>query len=256
MAAVTDDRPLSAKRSMIDIHCHILPEVDDGAKSWEMALEMCRLARQDGIDHIVATPHANEHYAFDRDRLMIKLEELERRTAGLLTLSLGCDFHLSYDNLEDVLAHPGRYTIGNSHYLLVEFSDYAISSQINEVFGRLFRIGLIPVVTHPERNPILQQDLRRVQEWAEQGCVIQVTASAVTGSWGDSPRRCSQWLLEHGAVHVLASDAHDDKYRVPLLSAAQAAVSKVFGPEVARALVEDNPRAIINGRPVPFLPEG
>lgn len=241
---------------MVDIHCHILPEVDDGAKSWDMALEMCRLARQDGIDHIVATPHANEQYAFDRDQLMIKLKELERRTAGSLTLSLGCDFHLSYDNLEDVLAHPGRYTIGNTKYLLVEFSDYAIPSHINDVFERLFAIGLSPVLTHPERNPILQKDLRRVQEWAEEGCVIQVTASAVTGSWGNSARRCSQWLLEHGAVHILASDAHDDKYRVPVLSAAHAAVAKVFGADVARALVDDNPRAIVNGHPHRFLPGG
>ena len=241
---------------MVDIHCHILPEVDDGAKSWEMALEMCRLARQDGIDHIVATPHANEHYAYERDQLMIKLEELERRTEGSLTFSLGCDFHLSYDNLEAVLSHPERYTIGNSKYLLVEFSDYAIPLQINEFFARLFALGLTPVLTHPERNPILQQDLRRVLEWAEEGCLVQVTASSVTGFRGDAARRCSQWLLEHGAVHVLASDAHDDKYRVPVLSAAHAAVAKVFGLDVARALVDDNPRAIVNGHPIPFLSGG
>jgi len=90
---------------------------------------------------------------------MIKLEGLERRTAGSLTFSLGCDFHLSYENLEAVLSHPGRYTIGNSKYLLVEFSDYAIPLQINEFFARLFARGLTPVLTHPERNPILQQDL-------------------------------------------------------------------------------------------------
>jgi protein-tyrosine phosphatase len=187
---------------------------------------------------------------------MIKLEELERRTAGSITFSLGCDFHLSYDNLEAVLSHPERYTIGNSKYLLVEFSDYAIPLQINEFFARLFARGLTPVLTHPERNPILQQDLRRVLEWAEEGCLVQVTASSVTGFWGEAARRCSQWLLEHGAVHVLASDAHDDKYRVPVLSAAHAAVAKVFGLDVARALVDDNPRAIVNGHPIPFLSGG
>src|ERR1700679_14886 len=89
-----------------------------------------------------ATPRFSAHYAYERDQLMIKLEELERRNAGSITFSLGCDFHLSYDNLEAVLSHPEWYTIGNSKYLLVEFSDYAIPLQINEFFARLFAIGL------------------------------------------------------------------------------------------------------------------
>lgn len=240
---------------MVDIHCHILPGVDDGAKSWDMALEMCRLAQQDGTRHIVATPHANDSYAYNRQELLASLDELQRRVGDLLTFSLGCDFHLSYKNVEDALAHPRRYTIGKGLYLLVEFSDYGIPPQISDSLFRLRLTGIIPVITHPERNPVLQRDLQRVLEWVHEGCLVQVTASALTGFWGDSARRSAHWLLEHRCVHVLASDAHDHTHRTPILSVARDRVGKRFGIEVARALVEENPHAIVAGQPIPFFPK-
>jgi len=105
---------------MIDIHCHILPNVDDGPKSWEISQEMCRMAAEDGIEHIVATPHANERYKYDRQLLASELEYLKGLVGPAPKLSLGCDFHLSYENVQDVLITPERYTIEGSHYLLVE----------------------------------------------------------------------------------------------------------------------------------------
>jgi protein-tyrosine phosphatase len=179
---------------VIDIHCHILPEVDDGPKSWDISREMCRMAVADGIEHIVATPHANERYGYDREYLVGALEHLRQLVGGAPRLSLGCDFHFSYDNLQDVLACPDRYTIEGSPYLLVELSNYSIPVQINECFTRLGDKGITPVITHPERNPILQQTPQRVLQWVEQGCVVQVTASALTGSWGERgvlPSGCS-----------------------------------------------------------------
>src|SRR5262245_27205630 len=86
-------------RQMVDIHCHLLPNVDDGPRSWDVCLQMCDMARADGIEHIVATPHANDEYHYDRQALSRMLEELAQRVAGKLQLSLGCDLHLSYDNL-------------------------------------------------------------------------------------------------------------------------------------------------------------
>jgi protein-tyrosine phosphatase len=240
---------------VIDIHCHILPEVDDGPKSWDVSQEMCRLAAADGIEHIVATPHANERYGYDREYLVGALEHLRQLVGGVPKLSLGCDFHFSYDNLQDVLAHPERYTIEGSHYLLVELSNYGIPVQINECFTRLGDMGITPVITHPERNPILQQAPQRVLQWVEQGCVVQVTASAVTGSWGERVWRTAKWLFERDAVHVLASDAHDVQHRKPLLSAARAAAEEFCSQEVAHALVDDNPRAIVSGQPLPYFPD-
>lgn len=239
---------------MIDIHCHILPEVDDGAKSWEIAVEMCRLASADGIEHIVATPHANERYAYDREDLECALAELRRRVGATPTFSLGCDFHLSYENLKDVKLHPDRYSIGGTPYLLVELSDFSIPPRVDDSMLRLGDLGLTPVLTHPERNPILQQNLGRVVRLAEQGFVVQITASSLTGSWGERARRSARWLLESGAVHVLATDAHDSKHRIPNLSAGRDAAAEICGPEVAQALVDANPRAIIHGLPLPYFP--
>jgi protein-tyrosine phosphatase len=239
---------------VIDIHCHILPMVDDGPTSWETSLEMCRMAAEDGIEHIVATPHANERFHYSRHDLASNLEYLKALVGEKPRLTLGCDFHLSYDNLRDVLISPERYTIEGSHYLLVELSNYSIPSQINECFTRMADVGITPVITHPERNPILQQTQERVLEWVDQGCAVQVTASAVTGMWGQKVVRAAEWLLERDAVHVLATDAHDTKHRTPSLSAARDKVAKLCGAEVARALVDDNPRAIIGDKPLPYFP--
>jgi protein-tyrosine phosphatase len=235
---------------MIDIHSHILPGIDDGSKSWAVTLEMCQLAIRDGITHIVATPHANNTYAYNRDRVRDLVNELNDKVGDQLAVSIGCDFHLSFENIEDAIAHPRRYTIAEKQYLLVEYSEYGIPPQVNDGLFRLQAAGMIPIITHPERNTILQRQPERILESVGAGCLVQVTASAVTGFWGESAKRSAIWLLEHDAVHVLASDAHSDKHRAPILSEARDAVSKRFGAGVARALVLDNPSAIIAGRPL------
>jgi protein-tyrosine phosphatase len=239
---------------VIDIHSHILPNVDDGPKSWEVAAEMCRLAAEDGITQMVATPHSNDHYDFD----VMYLRECRRRLQELVgdspKLSLGCDFHLSYENLQSVLSHPQDYTIGGSRYLLVELSDFSIPTQIGECFFKLADAGVTAVITHPERNPILRRSPQRLMEWIDQGCLVQVTANALTGFWGNRVARFAAWLLEHEAVHVLASDAHDPKHRPPILSAGRDAAADICGDSIADALVESNPAAILSGQPLPYSP--
>jgi protein-tyrosine phosphatase len=240
---------------VIDIHCHILPEVDDGPKSWDVTHEMCRMAVADGIEHIVATPHANERYPYDRERLTATLSQLRALVGETPRLSLGCDLHLSYENLQDVLARPEWYLIEDSHCLLIELSNYSIPANVEESFSQLGDKGITPVITHPERNPILQQTPQRVLRWVEMGCAVQVTASALTGAWGQRAWRTAEWLLQRDAVHVLASDAHDTRHRIPQLSAARKEAEGMCGVEVARALVEDNPRAIVSGQPLPYFPD-
>ena len=212
------------------------------------------MAAEDGIEHIVATPHANERFQYNRQHLARNLEYLRVLVGKTPQLSLGCDFHLSYDNLQEVLISPERFTIEGSHYLLVELSNYSIPSQIGECFTRMADVGITPLITHPERNPILQESQERVLQWVDQGCAVQVTASAVTGAWGPKVVRAAEWLLERDAVHVLATDAHDTKHRTPALSAAREKVAKVYGDDVAKALVDDNPRAVINDKPLPYFP--
>jgi protein-tyrosine phosphatase len=239
---------------VVDIHSHILPEVDDGPKSWDVCVAMCRAAAADGITHMVASPHANERYHYDREYLQGLVAHLQELVGESPKILLGCDFHLSYENLQDAFTNPSRYVIGNTHYLLVEFSNYSVPQNTSDSFLKLGDRGITPVITHPERNPILRESLQRVVEWAEQGCVIQMTGSALTGFWGDRTRRAALWLLEHQAVHVLATDAHDLEKRVPILSNSRDAAAEIVGDEIAEALVTANPNAIVSDQPLPFFP--
>ncbi len=239
---------------MVDIHSHILPEVDDGPKTWDMCVAMCRAAAADGISYMVATPHANDRYHYDREYLQGLVAHLQQLVGDAPKIILGCDFHLSIDNIQDALVHPARYVIGDTRYLLVEFSNYSVPQQTTDSFLKLGDCGLTPIITHPERNPILRESPQRVVEWAEQGCIIQMTGSALTGFWGERTRRAALWLLERQAVHVLASDAHDTEKRVPILSTARDAAAEICGDEVAEALVESNPRAIISNQTLPYFP--
>lgn len=236
------------EKKMVDIHCHILPAVDDGAKTWEVAVQMCQMALADGIEHIVATPHANDEFRYDRELLAGLLSELSKRTGGKPRLSLGCDFHLSFDNFKDVLGSPERYVISGTHYLLVELSDYSVPPAVTTNLSKLISIGICPIITHPERNPVLRRNPGRVLEWVKQGCLVQVTANSMTGRWGDEARAVSEWLMKREAVHVLASDAHGLRSRPPLLSEARASAERIVGTAAAAALVQSNPAAIVAGK--------
>ena len=238
---------------MIDIHSHILPCLDDGSKSWDITLDMCRLAIDDGITHIVATPHADDTYTYSRNRVREIIAELSDKIEDRLTFSIGCDFHLSFENIEAAMLEPHRFTIAAKQYLLVELSDYGIPPQVSNGLFKLQASGMIPIITHPERNGLLQRRPERILEWLRSGCLIQVTASSLTGFWGDTAHRTAMWLLEQNAVHFLASDAHDNQHRKPILSEARDVVAMRFGADIARTLVLDNPEAIISGRPLPTI---
>ena len=239
---------------MIDLHCHLLPAVDDGSKSWEMSVEMCEVAKKDGITHIVCTPHANDEFRYDRASHEKTLAELRSRVTGI-ELSLGCDFHFSYDNIQAVIADPDEFLISGSDYLMVELSDFAMSPAIFKALDQLVAMEIKPVITHPERNLMLQRHADQVIRFAEKGCAIQVTANSHTGHWGDGPKRMVHWLLEHNAVHVIASDAHDPKFRPPIMSQARDEVARSFGEEMALNLVQRNPAAVVQGELMPWFPK-
>lgn len=239
--------------SMIDIHCHILPAIDDGAKSWEISEKMCSMAVADGITHLVATPHANSSYEYNREVFSGMLTELREKTDGKLKFSLGCDFNLSYENLEELFVDPQKFVIEGTQYLLIELSEYAIPPHFTDL---LFRMGaelqIIPILTHPERNPILQAHPEYVLQWLD-SCLVQVTANSLTGKWGKRAKEVAIWLLRQRAVHVIASDAHDPIHRPPVLSAGAKVASEIVGPDAAFDLVQTNPEAIVQGREISSL---
>ena len=218
-------------------------------KSWEMTAEMCRVAARDGITHIVATPHCNDDFLYDRDRYTDMLGELHDAADGQLTFSLGCDFHFSPENIRDALTHPRRYTIGDSQYLLVEFSDYSIPTSVKQDLFSLSRAAeWFPSSLTPSGTRRCCASQRWCSQMIEQGCLVQVTANSITGFWGSRAKKMAEWLLEREAVHVVASDAHDPARRSPMLSQAREALAVLAGDEIAEALVTHNPAAIVDGR--------
>jgi len=229
---------------LIDIHCHLLPAVDDGSKSWDVTLEMCRLAQEDGVTHIVATPHANYEYRYDRVQHIALLDELRARVPTL-SFSLGCDFHLSFENIEDAMKHPERYAIGDTRYLLVELSEYS-TFNVSQTLYQLNTAGLIPILTHPERNPVILGKPELLNQFADVGCLFQITANSLTGFWGKPSQKMCEAMLKQNMVHFIASDAHGVRSRNPILSAARTAAAKIVGIEAASKLVDGNPEAVVN----------
>jgi protein-tyrosine phosphatase len=231
---------------LIDIHSHVLFAIDDGARTLEESVAMVRMAAEHGTTDLVATPHADANYRFDPELIAARRGELESAAAGAVRLHTGCDFHLSYDNIQDAVTHPRKYTIAQKNYLLVEFSDLLIFQNTSEIFERLIDAGMIPIITHPERNGLLRQRVDNIAEWVEQGVRVQVTAQSVTGDFGKRAQTFSRTLLERGLVHVLASDGHDTQRRPPVMDAAHAWVARHYGQPLADTLCISNPGAALS----------
>jgi protein-tyrosine phosphatase len=243
---------------MVDIHHHLLWGLDDGAKDLDTSVAMARHAVADGITHVVCTPHASGQYEYNPELNRAKADQLRQRLAeeGIpLTIGIGCDFHLSYDNIQQAKTDPTRFSINNLGYLLVELPDYGVSRNLTEVFYELQLAGLTPILTHPERNPTLQADSARIAEWMRGGLLVQVTADSVTGKMGKSAEKMAHQLLAKRWVHFLASDAHNVSSRPPRMKAAAEIVAKRYGTEYAESLVTANPRAVFEGKPVVIVEE-
>jgi len=236
---------------MIDVHHHLLPGLDDGSPDLATSVSMSRMAADDGITHVVCTPHASGRYTFNPEIVAAKLAELRAALAAesiTLTLGAGCDFHLSYDNIQDALIHPTKYTVNGKNYLMVELPDFGISPSLSETFYELQLAGITSVLTHPERNPTLQKNPERLAEWMRNGMLTQVTTSSVLGRMGKEAERMAHKLLANRWVHFLATDAHNLTSRPPKMREAFDAVAKRYGADYARRLCVDNPLAVFEGR--------
>jgi protein-tyrosine phosphatase len=181
------------------------------------------------------------------------LEILQQRIGPTPKLGLGCDFHLSFENMQSALEDAAPYCIADSRYLLIEFSNFSIPQQIDDWMTQMLERGVVPIITHPERNPLLQQKPERVLDWVKLGCAVQVTASAMSGSWGERAQQAARWLFKKEAVHVLASDGHDTVRRPPILSEARKNLAKEFGEAIAEEMLETNPGAIVRNDSPPWV---
>ena len=240
---------------MVDLHCHILPGLDDGAKTIEDSLAMAEDAIQDGITHVVATPHASANYRFDFAKVRAAREELQNRVAGRLTLATGCDFHLDHENLTLLKKESAPFCINQKDYLLVEFNEFSIPPSMDQTLHELQLMGLRPIITHPERNSILRAQPERLISWVRLGCYVQVTAGSLSGVFGAGAQEDAWTWIKKGLIHFVSSDGHNTARRPVKLRFAFEAVAKERGESAAQALFVDNPRAAFHGEPLPYVPE-
>lgn len=228
--------------------------MDDGAKTLEVSLAMLEAAAAAGTTDIVATPHADTQYRFHPNLIAERLAELKSASASKIRIHNGCDFHLTFDNVADAIANPAKYTINHKRYLLVELSDLVIFKSTEPDFRRLQDAGMLLVITHPERNPLLRQRLETIRHWVSLGCYMQITGQSLFGRFGTKAKNFSETLLQEGLVHFVASDGHDNKHRPPTMDEALRYISKRFGEQRATALFSTNPMAVLNGEFIPFQP--
>jgi protein-tyrosine phosphatase len=240
---------------MIDIHHHLLFGLDDGPRDIEISQAMAEMSLKNGVTHIVCTPHSSEQFKFDPALNAERLEMLRARLSKGITLGLGCDFHLMFDNIEDAIAHPAKYSINGKQYLLVEFPEHSISQNMKEIFFRLGTAGLVSIITHPERNPVLARNPEKMADWLRQGCYVQITAASLTGRFGKVAQKVSHELLKRNWVNFIATDAHDLTSRPPMLRDAHQLISERYGVETADRLCIHNPRAAFYGEPLPPQPD-
>jgi protein-tyrosine phosphatase len=237
---------------MIDIHSHVIFGVDDGANNVQDSLDMLEMAAASGTTDIVATPHENSEFSYERDVIEKRLDDLKTRIGAKIRLHLGCDLHLSCKNVESALADTEKYSINGMGYLLVEFSDISIPPNTKLMFSQMLNRGLVPIITHPERNNHLQKRITDLAQWVDLGCSVQITAQSLLGTFGGDAKRFSMDLLRRGLVQFVASDAHDTKYRPPRLDTAFAFVRKEFDLDLARLVFVENPLRVLTGEPVEF----
>jgi protein-tyrosine phosphatase len=235
---------------LIDIHSHILPGLDDGSQSLEQSIMMLEAAVQSGTTDIVATPHANDTFPFCPDLVQKRLTELRSFANGRIRIHSGCDFHLSYSNIEDAFRHRSKYTINNGCYLLVEFSEVSVFGRDVNVFAQFRGAGVIPIITHPERNAVLRDRLNDLQRWVHEGCMVQVTAQSFLGAFGRPAKQFADGLLANKLVHFVASDAHDCEHRPPRLDESYKYVMRNAGRERADLLFREYPQCVIDGDPI------
>ena len=234
---------------MIDLHCHLLPGIDDGAPDLETSLVMARIAVQDGIRVMACTPHIYVGM-YDNNgpaiRSAVAALQTQLDAAGIpLRITLGADTHIAPDLVAGL--QSGRVpTLHDSRYFLLEPPHHVAPPRLAETVFELLTAGYMPVITHPERLSWIEDRYETFIELVRQGAWLQVTSGSLTGRFGEAARYWGERLLDEGWVHILATDSHGVTRRPPLLAEGQRAAERWVGAEEARHLVQTRPQGILD----------
>ncbi len=241
---------------MVDIHSHILWEVDDGSHSLDESLEMCRISADDGISVIVATPHAHDslHKTHDPAFLRQKVEDLNNRLQGRPRIELGCELRFTHDVVRHICRDKTAPTLAGGKYVLVEFPHAVVPLGSERALFELMSNDIHPIIAHPERNHMLMAEPERFFELIEMGALGQADTGSFTGNFGRKVQQAAEIMLDHGLLHMIASDCHNTRNRLPGMSAAVAAVADLVGDDYAVAMAESNPMAVVEGKSIPIRP--
>lgn len=245
---------------MIDLHCHILPGLDDGARDLDQAVEMARIAHEDGIEIIVGTPHLfNGSFAYDDLGVFEEKRELLERalTAGDVPLKVlsGAEVHITHDLVASVRRHRERLVLAGGSYIFIEFPHDHVFQGVKDLFFELMSERVTPIIAHPERNMAFARFPKQLYDLVEMGALAQVNGGSLLGHYGPDSEAAALRFLELGLVHFLSSDGHNIHSKPPRLAAAAERAAVVVGRDKASALVRDNPRAVIEDREIPFHPD-
>lgn len=235
----------------VDIHAHVLPGLDDGAANEQESAAMLEMARRHGTRVLVASPHANPSFPYEPETVEKLVNRLRQLAPSGLHLVRGCDFHLTFTNVERALRSPGDFAIDGRSWLLMELSELTVFSNTDALWSRLEEAGLRIILTHPERNALLRQRMDVIERWVDSGRFMQLTAGSLLGRFGPEAQRFAVRLLEAGLAHFVASDAHDLHQRPPRLDEAFAWLAQHYSAEFATQLTRDNPLAAVEGRALP-----
>ncbi len=237
----------------IDIHCHILPGLDDGAKDWDESLAMAELALADGFRTIVATPHQLGTYAGnDGDVIRTEtrhLQELLDARGIPLTVLPGADVRVEPGLIGKIRSGQVVTLADRRRYVLLELP-HELYVPLDRLLGELKAAGMTGILSHPERNQGIQRQPELLKPLLEAGCLMQVTAGSVVGTFGPEIQEFSEWMISEGMVHLLATDAHGSKSRRPLLGRTFDWVEELAGYDAAHRMCCENPGHVINSREI------
>jgi protein-tyrosine phosphatase len=207
---------------VIDLHCHILPGLDDGPANLDFSVAMARAAMADGTQIMVATPHMRKDFDVDPAEIRPAVEQLnERLEAAGIMVRVMSGAEVGYREVADLdTATLEKLCLGNGDYVLVETPYGSRPVDIEGILGRVAERGFKTVLAHPERCPLFQKDVDRLAALVDDGVLVSITAGSLGGDFGDRPRRVAIEMLSRGIVHNIASDAHDHVHRPPGIAAA------------------------------------